>query len=173
MCAPLLIPLALTAVSTIGGIFAAQSQANAANAAADQNNAFANENALLQQQGLSNQAEEINEVAAEEQSDAAREAMILRGKVRTAQGETGGYGNTSAALLRDVGFQEGLQVNRINANAGRKLRQTGLERKKINLDRRSRVASNNASRVSKTDTALQIAGTVAGGAASAYNTIKG
>src|SRR5688500_13366258 len=87
-------------------------QAKAAEAQAEANNT----NADLQYRELDRQQNETNRVAQEERSDRMMRARQELGTLRVLSGERGASANTSGALLREVGYWEGVDLGRIEAN---------------------------------------------------------
>lgn len=116
-------------------------------------------NRALQGEGLENQAQELAENAAEEKSQVAREAAVLRARSLVAQGEAGLSGVTANRLARDADVQAGLQFTNIDTNLKRNLRQNNVKQRANNLDAANRTAS--VKRPSAVASGLTIAGTLA------------
>ncbi len=143
------------ATSAISGIMSYRGQAPAA---ADQNELLS-QRSDLQQEALGNQVEEINEMATEDALEARRNAAIERGRLRTAQAETGG-GQSSGALELSGSFNEGEAISIIETNRKNALRQTDIDSRSARLQTtadRSRIRKPSA-----LGTALQIVGSAAG-----------
>lgn len=162
MCSIAAVGIGLSIVQGIAGFIGERKAAKA------QDRSIA-ESDQLQAQGLSNQRQEVKETTANDIANSRREAMILRGRIRVEQGESGG--NSAARLLRDAGFQEALQVAGFETNAKRQLRQNTLEDRGRQATTRSRYA--NVKRPSLVGTGLQIAGSAMGYMpTSAFSTAK-
>lgn len=143
---------AISVVSSIAGFLGQQQQASS------------QESALRSQErqnqlALRERAEELNLQASEDQAEAAREAMIERARLRVIGAERGG-GNTSARIIREAGFQEGLQTVAIESNLETNLSQ--LDREARGSTSRSNAQIASISRPSLLSTGLQIGGSLAG-----------
>lgn len=114
--APMLVMVAIAAVSA--GMQYAQAREQAgyqADAAVAQAEAT-NTNANLQYQEIDRQQRETNRVSQEQRSDRMMRARQELGTLRVLSGERGASANTSGALLREVGYWEGVDLGRIEAN---------------------------------------------------------
>ena len=139
------LPIAGAAFSFIG-------QSAAAKAADKQSQA----GLALQNEAFGAQREEITDVAETEISDRVRQAQIERGQLRTAQGESGLTG--SGRLDKDISFQAGTDISRIQKNTERRIKDT--KRQQGSARHRAVTDSLKVSRPSLIGTGLQIAGAV-------------
>lgn len=143
------IALALPALTGIVG-FIGQSQA-----------ANAQEGQIVRGQHLQNEAfaaqrTDITDAAETEISDRVRQAKIEKGRLRVAQGESGLAGVTFARLQRDVDFQSGTDISRIQTSTRKRIEQS--KREQGASDHRSRSNALQINRPSLIGTGLQIAG---------------
>ncbi|MDB5808899.1 MAG: hypothetical protein JWN94_1021 [Betaproteobacteria bacterium] len=114
MCSPV---LALAAVTTAMQYVKGQQDASSAASAAQ-----ANLNAQATQTGI--QQQQINNAAANETTERAKQAMIEQAKLRTISGESGVGGISSDRLLADSAFQEGYDITGIESNRVNRVKQT-------------------------------------------------
>lgn len=108
--------LALSGVSAVAQIRQADAIYEATQSAAQTN-------LQLQQQELLRQAQEVDEIAAEQMSDRIRAANRELGTLRAAFGEGNANLQTFARLVGDLAYYEGLDLSRIESNRKGKLGQ--------------------------------------------------
>ena len=155
MCVPI---DPLTAIGFAFSALGSISQFAAGNNEADIGVRQANERNAAEQQAISNQQQEIEDLDAEEQTAIQREAAVLRGRVRVASGEAGLGGNSVLALLGDVDREAGLQTTNLDFTTKRRLRENIASRGRSNLATRQSIESTNLRRPSAIGAGLRIAG---------------
>lgn len=113
------IPAAMLAISAVSAgmkFMEAREQARYQAQAAVAQAEAANVNANLQYQEIDRQQRETSRVAQEQRSDRMMRARQELGTLRVLSGERGASATTSGALLREVGYWEGVDLGRIEAN---------------------------------------------------------
>ncbi len=128
------------------------------------------EQATAQYAEIDRQQREVNRIAEEQRSDRMSKARQELGTIRVLAGERGASGQTTEALLGEVGYFAGLDLSRIEANrkanidagqAAKKAAQRGAINTVDIARNQSKVASKTIG-MALLGTGLQIAGSVAG-----------
>lgn len=110
--------IAMIAVSTVGSFVQAGMQSRAASAQAE----AAAQTAQLAIEEQTRQQAEQNRISAEEKGDRARQADAELATLRVIAGERGGLQtNTYMRQVQELGFFEGLDLSRIEANRRAKI----------------------------------------------------
>ena len=163
MCEPETIgSMAFTAAETaMVGISAAsaavsyagqQAQADAISASAKQSN-----DAQMSQ--LQIQRQQINEQAADQMSERAKQAQAMDARLRVSAGESGVSGPTVDRLSNEIYANEDQDITHIQKNRSNSMQQSGATADGINAQTQSML--NQAPRPSIIGSGLQIAGTAA------------
>lgn len=149
MCEPTTAMLAITAITAGASYVAADKQADAQEAAIE---------ASQQATELANaaQIEELNGSTMDEKSDLAREAMVRRGQLRVATGESGVGGLVVDSLMQDVDAQTGRAISRVEENRLRGIEQIRRGAASSAANNQSRMSAIN--RPSWLQTGAQVAG---------------
>lgn len=122
MCEPLTIAIAAAAMSAAGTASNyVQGQQNAAATAE-----AAARNQELQNQQIKEQQTQVNNKAANDETERMRAAQQEQAKLRVISGESGALGLTQDRLLADSNFQEGSDIATIEANKNTELKQTSI-----------------------------------------------
>lgn len=151
MCSLAIAGLAISAVSTVSQMSRANSQSYDAQVAQNaqiarqndqirlQNEAAARQYQMIEQQrtldqhALATRATELHADAANAKADIASQAAVIRARQLVASSESGLGGNTAARLLRDIGFESGLQGTRIDTTYKREVDQITRDQEAVNL----------------------------------------
>ena len=169
MCSP---TLALTALSIGSSVMQARAQNRAAEQQYEigrQQYALTERNRRLEQEALTARQRELREDAGNEGAAIARAEAQERAAQLVASAEGGAGGNTALALLRDIGFDAGLQQVALQRQFKRNIDQTEREKQATNLNAQT-ANTNTASQLASVQTAsplstgLSIAGSIAQGA---------
>lgn len=156
MCDPATIMLAVSAASAVA------SYAQQQDAARKQEHA-AEDNYRAQQEQLAQQQKQVNEGAAQQESERARAMLIEQGRLRVASGEAGVYGNSVDRSMNESVFNAGTDITTIENNRRNGILQTGNEANSLRAKAQGIV--NTSNRPSALGTGLTIAGQVGGYAA--------
>ena len=148
MCSPAALPI----LTGIGAITSFIGQSAAAKAQDKQIQA----GYALQSEAFAAQRQEIQDTAETEISDRVRQAQIERGQLRVAQGESGLTGASHNRLERDVQFQAGADISRIQKNAENRTKAS--KREQAGARHRAKTNALQIRRPSIIGTGLQIAG---------------
>lgn len=112
MSVPMVLAIASTAASVVGGFAQANAQAKAANAQAQANN----ESLRLAYAENTRQMNEVNRISTEQQSDRARAARRELSAIRAASAELGLSEASGTALVVESGYNEGVDIGRLDRN---------------------------------------------------------
>lgn len=149
MCDPATIMLAVSAASAVA------SYAQQQDAARKQEHA-AEDNYRAQQEQLAQQQKQVNEGAAQQESERARAMLIEQGRLRVASGEAGVYGNSVDRSMNESVFNAGTDITSIENNRRNGILQSGAEGNALRA--RAQGIINTSQRPSLIGTGLQIAG---------------
>lgn len=118
------------------------------------------DNYNVQQETLQTQADQINAQANDQSAERQRQALIERGRLRVASGESGIGGLSMSRLLQESMFNQGQDLAQIEANRKASIDQNKLGLKSAYAQAKGR--SNTAGHVSALGAGLQIGGAVGG-----------
>lgn len=153
MAAPMaLMAIASFAVSAVSAVAQYQQGKQAAKAQDTANRANYEQSMVT----ANEQQRQINAKSADEMYDRARQALIDRGRLRAASGESGVMGNSLDRITNEQYFVYGSDIASIEANRSNAINQSQLEKQGIRANIQGRI--NTTERPSKLGTGLQIAG---------------
>lgn len=165
MCNPAIavaiISAVATAASTAMSISAQNDQAEAS-ADAAKNAAAADYQQQVEQQS------QVDQQSAIEKSERARQAMIERASLRTAQGESGLAGISPLREMNAIDMKQTYDMSIMDANRNNKIKQIETEKNSTYVNAQGRVNTANASKVSPLMAGLQIGMSGTSGALQGY-----
>lgn len=161
MCNPVALAVAGLAVSAGGTVLGHVYQTKQANAQAD----AIEESSRQQMRAMAERQKQMNSAASDQMAERTRQALIERGRLRVASGESGLFDN-SGRLMAESFFNEGFDIASIESNRAAAVKQSEYEVGGIRAQAKS--AANQISRPSFIGTGLQIAGAGMDAYASTY-----
>jgi hypothetical protein len=169
MCYPIIIPIAMAAVSAAASAYGVVQQNKAMKLQAEE----ASKAEGLDLSRLTARSEEESDAAAQEKLQRELQTQRERGRIRVAQGEAGVTGPTTLRVLSSSLRQGAMDVSVIEANRLAKIEQLQYDRMGVSAKAESRRAGAQAGFVSPGLAALQITGSAAEGYAAGSSLTAG